>query len=679
MDTSVSDDALSSLDSKYKNLSGKDLANEAVKVATLQLMASSEFKKPRLARIAKYQELYDGRMPKKLRQLFNVPIPVFPGMIDTLNAQHDTPIQLKFKEGDAADYFKVQKIQGAFGMEVMDTAKNSKWDSKLRMARKHAIMTGRGILKLTAQSDPEYKSELEVVNLKNFHFQPKGGVYLENHLFAGEEDIEKTRSELVAGALSGLYDRAQVQELLRICADKEYLPESNQTYADRLSRFKPLGLDPDNHSYVGEPVFRLAQWVLNIDGKRYFLAFHPWSRVWLRFEKWKEMCSSDLLPWESYATHEDDENFLSKSYADDLFPAADAIVALFNQDLTNREKKNNGARAYDKDMFPDVRQLDEAMFRPDKLVPADTKNGTRRISEGIYHFDVGELAGTVDLIGYIQESLGRNTGANDMAQGSVSDASKKASVAFAEQKSVSKRLGWASQPFQEMMAGLGKRYYVGLKDHMPSKMAIRLMGENGWDWDQITRLDLSLTKDMDVLIQSTDHQMQESEMKKEKRESALAAIGADPLLAPIVNARKRAEEILRSIGDYEDADIAEFLDVKNQSDKKSIAKAAEAIQLILQGKQPELWYGATPAFMQKIVDFATDKRSTLKDKFDALLDYAMSHEEIAMQNIERKAMEDARLMSQQQMQPAAAAPKEKETSGLPGGVSRAMDIAQLAQ
>jgi len=38
-------------------------------------------------------------------------------------------------------------------------------------------------------------------------------------------------------------------------------------------------------------------------------------------------------------THEDDENFLSKSYADDLYPSSDAIVAMFNQELTNREKE----------------------------------------------------------------------------------------------------------------------------------------------------------------------------------------------------------------------------------------------------------------------------------------------------------------------------------------------------
>lgn len=680
MDTSTkADQALGYLDSRYKNLDSDQLAKEAVNVATMQLMASSEFKKPRLARLARYWELYDGKTAKKLRQLFNVAIPVFPGMIDTLNAQYDTPIQLKFQEGDASDYFKVQKVNGAFQMEVMNTAQNSKWDSKLRMARKHAIMNGRAILKYTAESDPEYKSELDVVNLKSFHFQPRGGLYLENHLFAGEEDIEKTKSELISGAMTGLYNKAQVSELLRICSQRDYLPNDSVDQSEKLSRFKPMGLDPDNNSYVGESVYRLAQWILNIDGTRYYLVFHPWSMTWLRFEKWESISSSGLYPWESYATHEDDENFLSKSYGDDLYPAADAIVAMFNQELTNREKRNFGARAYDKDMFPDVRKLDEAMHRPDALVPADTKNGSRRISEGVYEFKVGELGGTVNLIDWVGATLGRNTGATDLAQGSVDQVSKKASVTFAEQKSVSKRIGWGAQPFQDMMAGLGKRYIYGLKDHMPAKMAIRLMGENGWDWDQITRLDLNTTKDIDVLIVSTDQQVQESEMKLNRRKEALLGIGADPNLAPALNTKWRAEEVLRSVGGYEDAEIAIALDVKTSSDRRSLAKAAEAIQLILQGKKPDLWYGATTAFMQKIVDYAADKRSTLKDKYDIMLNYATAHTDIVKQNIQRKVQEDAMIAQQQQPAQPPAAPKPAPSpTGIPGGVSHAMDIAAAA-
>lgn len=673
-------DASLNLDSRWSNLNTSQLAEEAVRVATLQLMASTEFKKPRMAKLNKFWELYDGKTQKKLRQLFNVPIPVFAGMIDTLNAQYDTPIQLKFQEGDASDYFKVQKINGAFQMEVMNTAQNSKWDSKLRMARKHAIMNGRAILKLTAESDPEYTSELDVVNLKHFHFQPRGGLYLENHLFSGEEDIEKTKSELVAAALSGAYNKNQVAELLRKSSDRDYLPNQSADFGQRLSRFKPLGLDPDNNSYVGEAVFRLAQWIINIDGKRYLLVFHPWSNTWLRFERWSDITSSDLYPWESYATHEDDENFLSKSYADDLYPASDAIVAMFNQELTNREKRNFGARAYDKDMFKDVRKLDEAMHRPDALVPADTQNGAKRIGEGIFEFKTGELNGTVNLIDWVTGSLGRNTGATDLAMGSTTEVSKKASVTFAEQKSVSKRIGWGAQPFQDMMAGLGKRYIYGLKDHMPASMAIKLMGENGWDWDQITRLDLNTTKDVDVLIQSTDQQVQESEMNMERRKEAQALIGADPVLAPIVSPKWRAEEILRSVGRYEEADIATALDVKSSTNKRSQAKAAEAIQLILQGQKPDLWYGASIEFMQKIVDYATDKRATLKDKYAALLDYATAHTDIVMQNLQRKVAEEARMAAVMQPQPTGSAPTPTPPpSGLPGGVSRAMNIATAAQ
>jgi len=212
-----------------------------------------------------------GRHLKKLRQLFSVAIPVFPGMIDTLNAQYDEPIRLEFKEGDASDYFKVQKINGAFQMEIMDTAKNSKWDSKLRMARRDAIMSGRGILRYTVESDPEYKSSLTNVSLKNFHFQPRGGKDLENHLFAGEEDIEKTKSELKAGAKNGDYNQAQVDKLIKNSSDTQYYPEGGATFQERLERFKPLGLDPDNNSYVGEAVYKICQWILNINGRDTYL------------------------------------------------------------------------------------------------------------------------------------------------------------------------------------------------------------------------------------------------------------------------------------------------------------------------------------------------------------------------------------------------------------------------
>lgn len=679
METTTTDEKkqydLKSLDDRFANMTHEQLADEAVSIAVRQLLASTDFKKPRLARINKFWELYDGKTTKKLRQLFNIPIPVFAGMIDTLNAQYDTPIQLKFTEGNAADYFKVKKINGAFHMETVNTAENSKWDSKLRMARKHAIMSGRGIIRYDVSSDPEYESSISNVPLKFFHFQPKGGGILEKHLFAGQEGIEKTQSDLVKGAKSGAYEKKKVYELITRAGATDYLPDSSLDMATKLARFKPLGLNPDNASYVGETVYKLCEWILRINGERYYICFEPWTKMWIRFEKWKDICSSGLYPWDSYATHEDDENFLSKAYGDDLYVAADAIVGMFNQEMTNREKRNNGSRGYDKDMVTDVRKLDEAMHRPDGLVPMDTKGGSRKISEGIYEFKTGELGGTVNLIDWLTGSLGRNTGANDLSMGDVQDTSKKASVTFAEQKSVSKRVSWASASFQEMMASLGKKYIWGLKDHMPSTMAIKILGPSGWDWDQITRLDLNTTKDIDVVITSTDKQMIDNDMKAKKRTDILTAIGADPILAPIASPQWRLEEMLRT-AEFDDVAIALALDTKNYADKKSLSHAAESIQRILLGESPQLWFGATIAFMQKITDFAADNRATLKDKYDVLLKYATDHVEIIKSNLDRVVREEA--LAGQNNAPVAPvaqpAPSTAVNPGIPGGISKAMSV-----
>jgi len=686
---------LSELVSKYKTMTKPELAEAAVDMAYRQVMACSDFKKPRLKQISKYYELYDGKVQKKLRQLFNVPIPVFAGMIDTLNAQYDAAISLKFEPGDAADYFKTEKINGAWRMEVMNTAQNSKWDSKLRMGRKHAIMTGRMIAEYNVTSDPKYTSELSNVLLKDFNFQPRGGLYLENHLFAGTEDIEKTRSDLVEGALAGIYDKKQVNELISRGSQSDYLQEKHGAEnMVRNERFKPLGLDADNNSFVGQEVYKLCQHILEIDGKRYVVVFDMWTKVWIRFERWNEVDESDLLPYTSYATHEDSENFMSKSYGDDLYLTSDAIVAMFNQELTNREKRNFGARAYDKDMFTDVRKLDESMHRPDALVPADTKGGTRRISEGIYEFKVGELGGTVNLIDWMTSSLGRNTGATDLAMGGTQDATKKASVTFAEQKSVSKRLGWGAQPFQDMIAELGQRFIWGLKNHMPATMAVKIMGEGGYDWDEITRLDLDTKKDLQVLIRSTDEQQSDSEMKSKRRAEALNMVDINT-----VNPQWRNEQILKSVGEFEDDEIAQAQDMKTYHDRKSLSKASEAIQLILQGDVPDVWGGATVAFMQKIVDFANDKRSTLKDDYKLLIDYAMSHKEVVTENIDREISEQ-QLMSQKQAMARGGLPEGQAGAGAPsapgpnvptqppestaanpgmtGGASRAMSIAENA-
>lgn len=618
--------------------STKQLADKATSIALRLLLTSAKFKKPRMEQIKMYEDLYANRVRKKLRVQFNVPVPVFSGMIDTLAADFDEPIQAKIVETNPADWNKVKKINALWQSEKTSTKLNAMWDYKARIDKKNALFCGRGIVKYYAESDPEYKSHLDVVGYDDFHCQPRGGGMIENHIFAGQENIMKTKAQLQMGALSGLYDKEQVKELLAKRANHDYEPEYENLgdeAAIHLNKFRAMGMDVQGNSYIGETVYNLCEFVITLKGKRWYVLFDPWTSIWIRFAKLTDVFTSDELPWVSWATHEDHKLFWSKSFADDIYPVADAVITMFNQELTNREKRNLGARAFDREMFQDVAKLDAAQYRPDALVPVDTKNGTRRISEGIYSFETPELQGTINLIQWINDTAGKEIGATDLSMGGVSKASKKASVVFAEQQQVSKRIGWRSQSYSEAWGRVLSHYVDGLKDHMPATMKIKMLGEDGWESEEISRTDLK-TDHLEYKIISSTQQNQSNKLKKDARISALQMLAQ----SPNVNSKWRDEQILRDIGDYEDADIVIAMDTQNYGNKEMLSRASESIQLIIKGKTPGLYYGADTEFMQKIVDFATKNHSSLKDdKYNALMDYAMQHEQIVQKNMERKANE----------------------------------------
>jgi hypothetical protein len=321
-------------------------------------------------------------------------------------------------------------------------------------------------------------------------------------------------------------------------------------------------------------------------------------------------------------------------------------------------------------------------------VAMDTKGGTRRLSEAVYEFKTGELGGTINLLDWMKHGVGTDVGTTDLSQGNAKTGAL-ASVTFAEQKSVSSRLSWRAAPYQRMLGELGAAYVRGLKDHMPAKVAIKMIGDAGYEWDFITRMDLNTSADVDIKIVSTDKELQESELQKKSRQEALAAIGADPVLSPVVNPKWRAEQLLRSVADYDDVEIAEAMDTQAFGNKKSLARAAVAIQLICEGKKTEMYYDADISFMQKIISSAKEKQAKYPEHAIALTKYAMAHLQIVQENMNQKAM---LIQQMQAMNPAGgipAAPSAVPPSqpsnpavqtpqAVPGGVTQAMNTANQA-
>lgn len=643
------------MDNKTPKKVTKELADELVKIAVKQLNVSNKYKKPLLEKWKSYDDLYAGKVKKKLRQQFNVALPVFSGMLDTLAASFDEPVELEFKQKHPADYFNAKKVQAAWEIEKTSTDKDARWDFKSRLDKQINIRRGRSILKYYAESDPKYRSVLEVVLPEYFHCQPTGGPNLENHLFVGQENIFRTEAELE----SEIYDSKQVKELIDKAKSDEYINQVTEEHREKLSRFQALGLNPDDNNYVGEKTYNLCEWCLTHKGTRYYLLFDPWTMTWVRAEILKDLYSRNLFPFVSWATHEDPQVFWSKAFADDIYPVADSIVTLFNQELTNREKRNMNAKAYDDQMFKDVAKLDAAQYRPDALVPVDTKGGSRTIQSGIYTFETPELQGTINLLDWVNTNLQKDTGITDIAQGASMQPSKKVNVAYMEQAAVAKRIGHKSQSWTEAWGEIGTRFVQGIKDHLTGEMYIEILGDMGIEPDVLTRDDLELKADLGVSVISSTQRKTEAQNKKSTRIEALKLL----IQSQNINSEWRDSNILRYVGEFDEDEIKQALDTKNASSRESVAKAHICIQDLLGKKTPELNYKADATFLKIINDYMMEHRNKLgPERFALFAKYITDNAQVAMENAQRLAKQKQAQMGNQQQhqsaQPATGATRQ---------------------
>lgn len=623
----------------------KDITpDQIVQTAIRQLQTSYLFKQPRIRTIKKFRRLYNADRDRQLRSAFNVPIPVFAGMIDTLQADLNDRLIIEYQHRDPADWKKAEKANAAIKQESESERPGASWDEKFTDYRFEKIMTGRGIMAFSAQSDGGYESTLEVVPFEDFFFEPLGGGSLESHIFCGRQNIWRSMGHLKKLAKAGIYNSAQVKLLEG--SGKEYKPSGiwDATH-DVSSRFEPLGLSPDSNNYVGEEMFQLCEWVLEYKGRRWYLVFEPYTGTWVRLEKNSDVCSADYMPFISSASHKDLKNFASKGFGDDLYPVADSVIVLFNQDLTNRQKRNLNARAYDRQMIKDVAKFDEAQHRPDAIVPVETFNGTRRISEGIYEFKSPEITGTIDLIDWIQRDTGKQLGVTEMQQGAAQPASKKVGVTYAELGQISKRVAFKSKPFKKMGKELGERFFVSLKDYLKEPMSVEMLGEKGVEWDVIKRTDLSVHKSFQLVVSSELERSNENETASQRKVKALEMTAQSPR----VNGRVRDEYILRDVGGFDEHDVALLMDPTAETDRETLAEASAAIQsIVIRGKKPKLNYNADLYFIKRLSEFAKKHRDTLSaSKFKLLMECVDEHIPVVQGNVDSFARRDARKMMPQ--------------------------------
>lgn len=651
----------------------QDIADKVTRIAMLQRDASQRAKRKRMEDIKKSEDLYFNVIKKQPGVDFATPFPVMSGILDTLLAKTDDPPAIEYVQQEEADLKAAKKYTAAWQAESSSPRPHARWAQKDRFTKKLAGFSGRGTFQFFSESDPRYRSVLEVVDHYDLHVEPGGGSYIQNHLYVQKDNVFRTKHQLKEGAKSRFYDQAQVMKLFSFNEGQTERDLQNE-YDDKLNRLRAMGIEASSNNFTGEQLYNLTEAYTTYEGQRYQLFYDRQSGIWVRIAKLEEVFSHELWPFVSWATHEDPFLFWSKAPADDIRPVADTINVLMNQELSNRERRNFNKTAFDEEMF-EASDLDE--WRRDKLVPANTSGGLKELSRGVYQFETPELNGTINLASFMDNFIGQKTGITPGAQG-VSEDDKKVGVFFGELQQVSDRLGLINKSYRMGWEELGYMYKHGLEENLNYEMAITLVGIEGVERTRITRKDLRTKSDFDVSVVSSQDRAQVQEAEQVRKERALDRIvkSGQP-----VNSRWLREEILRA-GGYEESQIALALDLENETSEELMSEAAAAIQDILRGRTPSINRKADTAFMQKIVDFAKD-HSTIeiakdgsqilkagdisKEVFTKLVEYAMQHAMIATENMQKKLIAPTQESQGEGDVPQSEKPREPEAPS-PGRV-----------
>ena len=599
----------------------KTLADKLTQIAIKQVEVCYNFKRERMTQIQKNETFYYGRKIKVPRGRFGVPLPTMSGFVDTLMSKIDDKISVKYGYTDLADLSLSNKMTLAIEKDSSGIIGN--WPMKDRWGKKLACFAGRAIAKFYAESSPKYKANWDVIDHEDFLCEPAGGGHLENHMFLGQDNVFRSRADLHKNANSGLYEKTQVTELIASSGDGE-IKKNENLWAKKAERYKMMGLNILNNEYVGQEMYRLIEWGMEYEGQRYYLLFDYLTGVWVRCHKLEDVFESGLWPWHSWATHEDPFIFWSKAPCDDILPIADAIDVLFNQALDNRQRRNMGQRAYDAEVFTDPSQLE---YRPDGLVKA-TPKPNQTISSGIYSFETPEISGTIDMVQYMDNFGARKTGINPEAPG-VQDKDEKVGIRFADMQETADRLGLYNKSYSQFWEELGIRYAWGASEHLTENELMKMIGTEatGWYKERKKAPNLNLT------ISGGAAELNANATKNKSRADGLMMIAKDPILSQAINPIWRAAETLK-YASYDEAEIKVAMSREEVGNIELLAEAEQSIQDIKLGKTPKLNRGANTAFIQSIVDFATDE-DIKKDVYDKLMEYAMSHMETAKENMNR--------------------------------------------
>ncbi len=655
------------------------LADQVTMVACKELEDGLRARQTRFQDIKKNEDMYFGVPMPALKGRSNIPFDsvVMGGFIDTLIS--NTTQELDFSYGHTREQDKIAADKVTAVQKRESSIDRGDWDTAFSDAKFLASLAGVGFLKLRVDGIPTFNSELLPCDHYDMVMEALGGGNLDKHLYKFQMNIFRTQQELKDNAIDGFYDKAQVSALIRDYSNPELMKQATDLYNNKQIRYATFGIDIATMGYVGQPMYRLVEGVVNYNNKWYYLVFSYECKKWVRFQPLEDVFEYAKYfpgrgPWTMFQTHRHPFLAWTKATADDIRPIGYSMKKILNYSLDNLEKKNWGQRAYDPKMFTDPTQL---LWKQDGLVRATVKPN-QRIEQGIFEFQTPDTTNiSINLIDWLNNFSGKKVGISSENEGSPT--SDRVGIVTSNLEQTSKRFLLTNKRFKKAATDIAAMFDYEVHDKLREDYAVKIIGNSGVQWEEtVTRQETDC--EFSVEVKDANEEEQKNSIAAQKRELAFQRLDKNPNLLAKVN----SNEYLRTI--FEDAGIPQerisaLLDVNNDGDSVSGAQAAQAIQDCLENKPLyKLYRDATPAFITKIMDFCaenfdlipTDQLVKLSvsekkryaaeiKKFDQLMEYAQKHIPIAQKNMERKAVSVIAAMQT----PSPAAPGSSTPTSAP--------------
>ncbi len=635
----------------------KILAKKLVTKAIEQLSEGLDAKKDRMATVKTIIDLYNNKQinlsenDENQTDVMNIPFAIMAKQIDSYYSKIDEPPTLNFKIPNRKNLS--EKIKQAWIQESSST--RGGWARKDRAEKKGALLSGRGIAQIYSTSvKNKYNSHYDVVDVYNFIADPGRG-YLEAGKYHGEVNIVKTKTWLKKMVKKGIYDSKQVEQLFNwnMSTAEDGVKEAIDKQKERLSSLNVKSTKNLNDGY------NLVQWIMKHEEVWYYLLFDMGTGIYVRCEELKEVTASGKTPYVSWAVNYDEYAFWTKGVGDDILPSAEAIKFLLNNALENEKRRSRPMRMIAANAVDDINELID--YVPDNVIVS--RAGAEN---SIVTIDTPEIKTTIQLAEFFNNFMESKSGVG--GQG-TDKPDTKVGIYYGELAQDADLIGTVNKEYSESYAGKGYRFFWGLKKDLTEVMSLEMLGKGGIKLMELSRMELSDVGDVDDVEVSGGAREQEVDaVKSERQAKAIADLSSayPSKLSPdwVIKTRLKSEE-------FTDEDIQQALDVDSVFDQELMNEADEAIQQILLGNTPKLNNGATVAFMERILNYATsnldwvklDKKGNetgidrrKKEQFDNLLAYMAAHQQVAIDNGQKNLRE---LEAKQMI---------SEVGGNPGGV-----------